>query len=60
MNFKNKKEGLFILLLIFSCLPLVLPLLKPGFFPIHDDQHFVRLQQLDQALKDGHFPARWV
>src|SRR4030042_3944603 len=46
-----------LLILIF---PTILPLTKPGFFTMHDDQQVVRLYELDQALAAGQFPARWV
>lgn len=32
----------------------------PGFFSMHDDTQVVRVQQMAQALADGHFPVRWV
>lgn len=36
------------------------PLFEPGFFPMHDDTQVVRVFEMGQALKDGHFPVRWV
>lgn len=38
----------------------IVPLLRPGFFPIHDDVQVVRVQQMAQALKDGQLPVRWA
>lgn len=39
---------------------IIAPLLNPGFFNIHDNQHVARLYALDQALRAGVFPVRWV
>ncbi|MBM3208966.1 hypothetical protein FJZ40_01595 [Candidatus Shapirobacteria bacterium] len=35
-------------------------LLKPGYFPMHDDIQVIRVLQIDKCLKDGQFPCRWV
>lgn len=35
-------------------------LLKPGFFPMHDDLQAMRLLQMDKCIKDGQIPCRWV
>lgn len=37
----------------------IMPLFRPGFFSIHDDEQIARLYEFDQALKDGQFPPRW-
>jgi len=47
------------LILLFSIL-VSLPLLKPGLYLIHDDQHIARLYLFDKSLKAGQFPVRWV
>lgn len=47
------------LLAILICLPAMLPLLRPQFFHTHDWTHVARLAEMDQAIKDGHFPVRW-
>lgn len=49
----------FIAILIFSVI-ISTPLLKPGLFSMHDDQHVARLYLFDKALKGGQFPVRWV
>lgn len=36
------------------------PLLKTGFYTIHDDQQIARLFLFDQSLFAGQFPPRWV
>lgn len=53
-------EYLPLLLLILLVIPSLLPLIRPGFFTMHDDQQVVRLYELDRALAAGQFPARWV
>ncbi|OGJ22495.1 MAG: hypothetical protein A2804_02985 [Candidatus Pacebacteria bacterium RIFCSPHIGHO2_01_FULL_46_10] len=35
-------------------------LFNTTFFPIHDYTHVTRLVEMDRALRDGHFPVRWV
>lgn len=52
------KKGLALVLLL--CIPALLPLTKQGFFPTHDFIHVARIYEMDQALKDGQFPVRWV
>ncbi len=51
------KELFFLLLLV---LPATFALWHPGFFGASDDLHIAWLQQLDQALKMGQFPPRYV
>lgn len=54
----RKYWGLLIVF-VFS-LGAIFPLLRPGFFPIHDDTQVVRVQQMALALRDGQLPVRWV
>lgn len=49
----------FLIITIVSVL-VCLPLLKPGFYQVHDDQQIARLYEYDQTLKSGQFPPRWV
>lgn len=35
-------------------------LLKPGYFSMHDDVQIMRLYEMEQCLKDGQIPCRWV
>ncbi len=48
-----------ILVIILSFLA-VSPLFHPGFFSMHDFQQVARLFEMDNALKAGQFPVRWV
>lgn len=36
------------------------PLFYSGYFPIHDSLQVERIYQMSEALRDGHFPVRWV
>jgi len=55
---KIKNLGV-ILLGVVICLPALWPFFQPKFFHLHDWTHVARLVEMDQALKDGHFPVRW-
>ncbi|MDP2632912.1 MAG: hypothetical protein Q8P25_04310 [Candidatus Curtissbacteria bacterium] len=55
-----KKTLLALAVILVVSIALSLPLFAPGFYTIHDDQQFARLQVFDQALKGGQFPVRWV
>lgn len=35
-------------------------LLRPGYFPMHDDMQAMRVLQMDKCIKDGQIPCRWV
>ncbi|MFC1711849.1 hypothetical protein ACFLZ1_04675 [Patescibacteria group bacterium] len=54
------RKSLLIIFFGIIILPLIYPLLKSGFYPIHDNQQVARLFELDLALKGGQFPIRWV
>ena len=53
------KSVMFFGLVFLLILPSITPLTRKGFFKLHDFTHVARLVELDLALKDGHFPARW-
>lgn len=48
-----------VIIFLFSLL-LSVPLLRPGFFTVHDDQQIARLFLFDKSLKTGQLPPRWV
>src|SRR3989344_5228562 len=54
-----RKKALFVLLLILT-IPAISSLLRPGYFPMHDDMQAMRLLQMDKCIKDGQIPCRWV
>ena len=35
-------------------------ILRPGYFPMHDDLQVFRLLEMDKCIKDGQIPCRWV
>jgi len=49
-----------LLLLLALTLPSFAALVRPGYFPMHDDLQSMRQYQLDLCFKDGQFPCRWV
>lgn len=58
MSFFKKNIGLFIVILL--SLWVIGPFFTSGFFPMHDDTQVVRVYQMQQALRDGQIPVRWV
>lgn len=55
-----KKNLIFILSLFLFSIIISRPLLKPGFYTVHDDQQFARLFEFDKSLRSGQLPPRWV
>jgi len=55
---KIKIGIIFLLTLLF--IPAIFDLLKPGYFPMHDDLQIFRLYELDKCVKDGQLPCRWI
>lgn len=56
----HKNKILWIVLLLLSVIPTFFTLLRPGYFPMQDDQHIFRLNQMDKCFKDGQIPCRWI
>jgi hypothetical protein len=54
------KKYIYIVFLLGLIIPAIYPLLMPGFYPMHDNQHVARLHELDIAFRSGQFPVRWV
>ena len=48
-----------LVVLAFS-IPAILPLLRPGFFPVHDNAQVQRVYEMRQSLSSGMFPVRWI
>lgn len=48
------------LVLFLLIVPAFADLLKPGFFPMHDDLQVFRLFEVDKCVHDGQLPCRWV
>ncbi|MGI5841358.1 MAG: 6-pyruvoyl-tetrahydropterin synthase-related protein [Patescibacteria group bacterium] len=53
------KNNWLLLPLLALQIPLILPFLRPGFFPTHDDVQVVRIFEMFQSIKFGDFPPRW-
>lgn len=48
------------LLIIALTIPTFTSLLRPGYFPMHDDISVLRVYQMELCFKSGQFPCRWV
>lgn len=35
-------------------------LLRPGYFPMHDDVQVMRLYEMEKCFQDGQIPCRWI
>lgn len=57
-NFLTRWLPLVIILAV--ALLAVRPLMRPGFFPMHDDEQIARLVELHRGLTGGQYPVRWV
>jgi hypothetical protein len=49
-----------ILLIILLSIPATIALFKPGFYGASDEMHIAWLQQMDQVIRDGQIPPRYV
>ncbi len=52
-----KKDLLILLILI---LPAFSQILRPGYFPMHDDLQSLRQYEIDKCFSEGQIPCRWV
>jgi len=57
---KFLRTKLIFLLFLVLIIPAFLKLIRPGYFPMHDDLQAIRLLQMDKCIKDGQIPCRWV
>ncbi|MEK7543340.1 MAG: 6-pyruvoyl-tetrahydropterin synthase-related protein [Patescibacteria group bacterium] len=55
-----KKHFLPLFLIIIVTYWTVKPLLRPGYFSMHDDTQVARVIVMGRALRNGQFPVRWV
>lgn len=49
-----------LLIVFILAIPTFSALLRPGYFPMHDDIQAMRLLEMDKCIKDGQIPCRWV
>src|SRR3990172_4333807 len=54
------RKNILLFALFILTIPAISSLLKPGYFPMHDDMQAMRLYQMDKCIKDGQIPCRWV
>ena len=48
------------ILVILLSLPTVISLMRPGYFPMHDDLQAVRVFGMTECFKEFQIPCRWV
>lgn len=60
MKEKFKKEFKYLILLLLLLVGAVFPLLKSGFFLMHDDLQVMRLFEMEKCFNNGQIPCRWV
>jgi hypothetical protein len=56
-NFFINRPVFLLLLLVY---PAFFSLIRPGYFPMHDDLQAFRLHQMHECFKDFQIPCRWV
>lgn len=59
-NFFKKSLRSDLLILLIITVPAFIRLFNQGYFPMHDDQHIVRLFLFDQGVRQGVAYPRWV
>ncbi len=57
---QKKVTILFLLAVVFLSIFSWRSLVRPGYFPMHDDMQAMRVLQLDKCVRDGQIPCRWV
>jgi len=55
-----KKTGFFLLLVFLLPFFSYKSLLRPGYFPMHDDIQVIRVFEMDKCFRDGQLPCRFV
>ena len=60
MILKNFKTNLIVLMISLLSVFSFVSLVRPGYFPMHDDMQVMRLYQLEKCFADGQIPCRWV
>lgn len=49
-----------VFILLILIIPSFFSLIRPGYFPMHDDLQAFRVHQMDKCFQDFQFPCRWV
>ena len=55
-----KKKWFWLIFVIFATIPTFTSLIRPGFFPMHDDLQAFRIYEMDKCFADFQIPCRWV
>jgi len=56
----NKKNIVWIILVVIFIIPTFWKLVRPGFFSMQDDLQAFRVYEMDKCFDDGQIPCRWV
>jgi hypothetical protein len=56
----NKKNIVWVILVVLLIIPSFWKLLRPGFFSMQDDLQAFRIYEMDKCFDDGQIPCRWV
>lgn len=56
----TQKDSHYLFALLVFALPVVVSLIRPGYFPMHDDLQVMRLYEMGQCFADFQIPCRWV
>lgn len=49
-----------VIILVLLVIPSFFTLIRPGYFPMHDDLQAFRLEQMNECFKDLQIPCRWI
>ena len=60
MKSRLTSEKALLVLLLLAVIPTFVSLLRPGYFPMHDDIQGMRLLQMHKCFLDLQLPCRWV
>lgn len=56
----SKEIFISILVVLLLAIPTFKTILRPGYFPTHDDFQAIRLLEMDKCVNDHQLPCRWV
>jgi hypothetical protein len=56
----NKNSFIWVLIVLVLSVFSFKSLIRPGYFPMHDDMQVIRLVEMDKCFHDGQIPCRWV
>lgn len=59
-QFNYRSFNIILIFVFLLTLPVFKSIIRPGYFPMHDDFQAIRLLEIDKCIKDGQIPCRWV